>query len=77
MRRTLIVDAGLVKLEEFVLGMAPGDEMNVTRAAEISGLNRKHCDRLLGALMRAGLIMRLQHDAYVRCRLQVAEALSA
>ena len=35
-----------------------------------SGLDQKRCDDVLSALMRAGLMMRLQHDAYVRCRLQ-------
>jgi hypothetical protein len=70
MRRTLIIDAGLDKLQEFLLAMAPGDEVSVTRAVEISGLGQKRCDEVLSALMRAGLMMRLQHDAYVRCRLQ-------
>jgi hypothetical protein len=28
---------------------------------------------VLDALMRAGLMIRLQHDAYVRCRLQLSE----
>jgi hypothetical protein len=79
MRRTLIIDAGLDKLQEFLLAMAPGDEVSVTRAVEISGLDQKRCDDVLSALMRAGLMMRLQQDAYVRCRLQaqVTETRSA
>jgi hypothetical protein len=77
MRRSVAVDAGLDKLQEFLLGMSPGDEVSVTSAVEISGLDPARCDAVLSALMRAGLMMRLQHDAYVRCRLQVAEKQSA
>jgi hypothetical protein len=69
MRRTL-VDTGIDKLQDFLLAMAPGDEVSARRAAEISGLDYKRCDAVLDALMRAGLMMRLQNDAYVRCRLQ-------
>ena len=77
MRRTLTIDAGLDKLQEFLLGMSPGDEVSVARAVEISGFDRERCDAVLSALMRAGLMMRLQNDAFVRCRLQVAEKRSA
>jgi hypothetical protein len=70
MRRTLMIDAGLDKLQEFLLAMAPGDEVTVTLAAEMSGLDQKRCDEVLSALMRAGLMVRLKHDGYVRCRLQ-------
>jgi len=77
LRRSPTIDAGLDKLQEFLLAMAPGDEVSVARAAEISGLDRKRCDEVLSALMRAGVMMRLQHDAYVRCRLQVTEQRSA
>ena len=77
MRRTLTDNAGLDKLQEFLLEMSPGDEVSVARAVDISGLDEKRCDEVLTALMRAGLMMRLQHDAYVRCRLQVAETQSA
>jgi hypothetical protein len=77
MRRTLTTDAGLDKLQEFLLAMAPGDEVSVARAVEISGLDHKCCDAVLSALMRAGVMMRLQHDAYVRCRLQLSEKRSA
>jgi len=73
MRRSLIIDAGLDKLQEFLLEMSPGDEVNAARAAEISGLDARRCDLVLAALVQAGLMMRLQHDAYVRCRLRVAE----
>ena len=77
MRQTLTVEAGLDKLQEFLLAMVPGDEVSVARAVEISGLDQRRCDEVLSALMRAGLMMRLQHDAYVRCRLQVVETKSA
>jgi hypothetical protein len=77
MRRTVSSDAGLDKLQEFLLAMAPGDEVSVARAVEISGLDHKQCDAVLSALMRAGVMMRLQHDAYVRCRLQAIEQRTA
>ena len=69
MRRTQGVD-GLNKLQEFLLAMALGDQLSPQRAAEISGLDPKRCEALLDALMRAGVMMRLQHDTYVRCRLE-------
>ena len=46
--------------------MVPGDEVSVPRAMEISGLDASQCDAVLDALARAGLMIRLQHDAYVR-----------
>ena len=77
MRRSVSTDAGLDKLQEFLLAMSPGDEVSVARAAELSGLDAKRCDLVLSALMRAGVMMRLQHDAYVRCRLQAVEQRTA
>jgi len=71
------VDVGLDKLQDFLLAMAPGDEVSARHAAEISGLDHERCDAILDALMRAGLMMRLQHDAYVRCRLETTEKQSA
>jgi hypothetical protein len=65
-RRSLELDAGLDKLQAFLLGMVPGDEVSVPRAMEISGLDASQCDAVLDALARAGLMIRLQHDAYVR-----------
>jgi hypothetical protein len=76
MRRTQ-VDLGLDKLQDFLLAMAPGDEVSARQAAEISGLDHQRCDAILDALMRAGLMMRLQQDAYVRCRLEAAVQQSA
>jgi hypothetical protein len=75
MPHAMLIDHGLNKLQEFLLAMEPGDEVSVVRAKEISGLTEAHCDAVLGALMRAGLMMRLQHDAYVRCRIREADGL--
>jgi len=69
MRQTQSLDEGLDKLQDFLLTLVPGDEVSAQRAAEISGLDLRRCDAVLDALMHAGL-MRLQHDAYVRCRLE-------
>lgn len=69
MSDTLLIDPGLDKLQEFLLAMEPGDEVSVARAKQISGLTEAYCDAVLGALMRAGLMIRLQHNAYVRCRI--------
>lgn len=65
-RRSLVLDAGLDKLQAFLLGMVPGDEVSVPRAMEISGLDASQCDAVLDALARAGLMVRLQHNAYIR-----------
>jgi hypothetical protein len=72
MRRTLL-DTGIDNLQDFLLAMAPGDEVSARRAAQISGLDYKRCDAVLDALMQAGLMMRLQNDTYVRCRLKRRE----
>ncbi|HKB12308.1 MAG TPA: hypothetical protein VKD69_16715 [Vicinamibacterales bacterium] len=68
-QRSLVLDAGLDKLQAFLLTLVPGDEVTVPRAMEISGLDAAQCDAVLGALARAGLMIRLQHDFYVRRRL--------
>jgi len=65
-RRSLALDSGLDKLQEFLLTMMPGDEVSVMRAMEISGLDAEQCDEVLSTLTRAGHMIRLQHDAYVR-----------
>jgi hypothetical protein len=67
--RSLVIDPGLDKLQELLLGMAPGDEVSVARAAEVSNQNEAQCDAVLDALMRAGLMIRLQPGDYVRCQL--------
>ena len=66
-------DAGFDRLQEYLLAMTPGDQISVSRAVEISGLQAAQCDAVLNALRHAGLMMRLQHDAFVRCRMKLAE----
>ena len=73
MGRSRANDAGFDRLQELLLEMSPGDQISVGRAAEISGLALEQCDAVLNALLHAGLMMRLQHDAFVRCRLKVFE----
>jgi predicted transcriptional regulator of viral defense system len=70
MRRSLVIDPGLDKLQELLLGMVPGDEVSVARAVEVSGLDEAQCDAVLDALMKAGLMLRVQPGDYVRCRLE-------
>ncbi len=77
MNRSRSVNEGFDKLQEFLLAMTPGDEVSVAHAVEISGLDPSQCDEVLSALLRAGLMMRLQQGAYVRCRLKVTEQQSA
>jgi hypothetical protein len=74
MWRSLEIDPGLDKLQDLLLGMVPGDEVSVARAVEVSGLDEAQCDAVLDALMRAGLMLRLQPGGYVRCRLDGASA---
>ena len=64
-----LVDTGFDRLQDFLLAMSPGDEVSAMRAAEISGLDHERCGAVLDALMRAGLMTRLEDNAYVRCRL--------
>ena len=66
MRRSLVVDAGLDKLQQLLLTMHEGDEISVPHAARISGLQSTQCEAVLEALTRAGLLIRLQGDAYIR-----------
>ena len=73
MPRTDASDSGLDKLQEFLLAMEPGDALSSARAHEISGLDLRTCDAVLAALMRAGLMVRLHEDAYVRVRLEHPE----
>jgi hypothetical protein len=69
--RSLVIDPGLDKLQELLLAMAPGDEVSVARATEVSGLNQAQCDAVFDALMRAGFMVRLGQGAYARCQLDV------
>ena len=69
MRRSLVLDAGLDKLQTQLLTLSEGDEISVPHAMKISGLEAAQCEAVLEALARAGLLLRLQGDAYVRRRL--------
>ena len=69
MRRSLVVDAGLDKLQNLLLAMQDGDEVSLPHAAAISGLDVSHCETVLEALVRAGLMIRSHGDAYVRTHL--------
>ena len=73
MSRSQAIDEAFDRLQEHLLAMSPGDQISVNRAVEISGLDAEQCDAILNALLHAGLMMRLQHDAFVRCRLKLAE----
>jgi hypothetical protein len=70
--RSLVLDTGLDKLQDLLLTMGEGDQVSVLHAREISGLQAAQCEAVLEALTRAGLMIRLQGDAYVRRHL-VAE----
>jgi len=70
----VVADAGLDKLQKVLLAMTPGDVLSAARASQISGLDEAHCDVILTRLMRAGLLIRLQHDVYYRCGLGRAES---
>lgn len=69
MRRTLVLDPGLDKLQAVLLVMAEGDELSLPDAMKVSGLDAAHCEAVLDALTRAGLMSRTSADAYVRCHL--------
>jgi hypothetical protein len=64
-RRSLVLDPGLDKLQALLLAMEDGDEISVTHASKVSGLATSHCEAVLEALTRAGLMLR-HDDAYVR-----------
>ena len=70
-RHSLVIDPGMDKLQELLLAMAPGDEVSVARATEVSGLNQSQCDAVLEGLMRAGFMVRLNQGGYARCQLDV------
>jgi hypothetical protein len=75
--RSQATDAGLDRLQDFLLAMEPGDEVSVVHAQQTSGLDASTCETVLEALLRAGLMLRLQHQAYVRVRLAEAERQTA
>jgi hypothetical protein len=70
--RSLVIDPGMDKLQELLLALAPGDEVSVSRAIEVSGLDQSQCDAVLEGLMRAGFMVRLDQGAYARCLLDVS-----
>ena len=70
MRRSLVVDAGLDKLQQLLLAMEEGDEVSAARAHAISGLGVTQCEAVLEALARAGLMIRLAGNVYVRRHLR-------
>ena len=75
-RHSLVIDPGMDKLQELLLAMAPGDEVSVARATEVSGLDQSQCDAVLEGLMRAGFMVRIDHGAYARCQLDVTRPVS-
>jgi hypothetical protein len=66
MWRTLVLDAGLDKLQAFLLSMVDGDEVSLPQAMEVSGLPASQCEAVFEALTRAGLMTRSEGDAYTR-----------
>jgi hypothetical protein len=70
-RHSLVIDLGLDKLQEMLLAMAPGDEVSVARATEVSRLDQSQCNAVLEALMRAGFMVRVAQGGYARCQLDV------
>ena len=71
MPRSLVLDPALDKLQELLLAMAPGDELSVARAIEVSGLDQSQCNTVFEALMRAGFMTRLAQGGYARCQVDV------
>ena len=66
MRRSIVIDAGLDKLQTLLLEMAAGDQVSLPYAIYISGLEAAQCEAVLGALTRAGLMTRATSDTYER-----------
>ena len=66
MARSLVVDAGLDKLQDLLLAMNQGDHVALPHAVAVSGLQPPQCEAVLEALVRAGLMMRAPGEIYVR-----------
>jgi hypothetical protein len=66
MWRSLVLDAGLDKLQTRLLEMVAGDEVSLPEAMKISGLPARHCEAVFAALTRAGLMTRSADHSYVR-----------
>ena len=71
MPRSLVLDPALDKLQDLLLAMAPGDELSVARAIEVSGLDQSQCDTVFEALLRAGFMTRVAQGGYARCQVDV------
>jgi hypothetical protein len=66
MPRSLVIDAGLDKLQTLLLEMEVGDQVSVPQAMHGSGLRAAQCEAVLDALARAGLMIRGDGDTYIR-----------
>jgi hypothetical protein len=66
MPRSLVIDAGLDKLQTLLLEMEVGDQVSVPQAVHGSGLPAAQCEAVLDALARVGLMNRAAGDTYVR-----------
>jgi hypothetical protein len=66
MPRSLVIDAGLDKLQNLLLEMTAGDAVSLPHAIHISGLQAAQCEAVLDALTRAGLMIRADSATYVR-----------
>ena len=65
MWRSLVLDAGLDKLQTRLLAMVEGDEVSLPEAMKISGLPATQCEAVFEALTRAGLMSRSADHGYV------------
>jgi hypothetical protein len=66
MWRSLVLDAGLDKLQARLLVMVDGDEVSLPEAMHISGLTAPQCEAVFKALTRARLMTRSADHGYVR-----------
>ena len=66
MWRSLVLDAGLDKLQVLLLAMGEGDEVSVPDAVKASGLQTEQCEAVLEGLTRDGLMAHSGADTYVR-----------
>jgi hypothetical protein len=66
MARSLAVDVGLDKLQDLLLALKEGDDVTLSHAVAVSGLQPPQCEAVLEALVRAGLMMRAAGEIYVR-----------
>ena len=65
MWRSLVLDAGLDKLQARLLEMVEGDAVSLPEAMKVSGLPAPQCEAVFEALTRAGLMIRAD-QGYVR-----------